>query len=66
MITLTLNAEQVAALEYALHVAMHKIQREPHTCEMNKQADHALLHQLGTIGMDLYVEAERAALGLAA
>jgi hypothetical protein len=42
------------------------IQREPHTCEVNKQGDDALLYQLGTIGMDLYVETERAALGLAA
>jgi len=42
------------------------IQREPHTCEVNKQGDDALLYQLGTIGMDLYVETERAALGLTA
>jgi len=53
-------------MEYALHVAMYTIQREPHTCEVNKQGDDALLYQLGTIGMDLYVETERAALGLTA
>jgi len=66
MIMLALNAEQVAALQYALHVAMYTIQREPHICEVNKQGDDALLYQLGTIGMDLYVETERAALGLTA